>query len=389
MARNTQNSHQYFELIDSISNSLNKQNSEIEFTITKQEKRRPIIIIPGLLNSRLIDNKTNEIIWDPTPAGLLSSVLLGTKPKMNYDEKSEENTSADKIANRYNHLIDFLVSLGYSLKPDRQTLFTLPYDWRNSNMKSANRELNNIISEIKKIGFEQVDIIAHSMGGILARCFMEKIDRENSVNRLITLGTPHYGAPLTYAFLKMGLLRQRMFKIFDWNVNAEKFKQVGIDYPSVYELLPDAGYFEKLSVLGPIVKSNGLSDFGQKDIANPQKLYIENSITRISQEKSHSNLIQDAIKLKTDIGWKASKKVPTFSFYSNKHNTIGGVKFDDRGKSIGYDTIPGDFEIPWASEKLLVGAYAIATDASHTNMIKDRSVHNKIAEILRTNIFEI
>lgn len=39
-------------------------------------------------------------------------------------------------------------------------------------------------------GTEEVDIIAHSMGGLDARWYIEKLGGAENVNKLITLGTP-------------------------------------------------------------------------------------------------------------------------------------------------------------------------------------------------------
>jgi hypothetical protein len=54
------------------------------------------------------------------------------------------------------------------------------------------------------IAASQVDIVAHSMGGLMARGFVQQLDykrKENytkgSIHRLITIGTPHFGGPLS------------------------------------------------------------------------------------------------------------------------------------------------------------------------------------------------
>jgi PGAP1-like protein len=56
----------------------------------------------------------------------------------------------------------------------------------------------------KSIAAAQVDIIAHSMGGLMARGFVQQPDYQNetnfmkgSIHRLITIGTPHFGGHLS------------------------------------------------------------------------------------------------------------------------------------------------------------------------------------------------
>jgi pimeloyl-ACP methyl ester carboxylesterase len=70
--------------------------------------------------------------------------------------------------------------------------------------------IRNAIHDILKIyhyfsiGASQVDIVAHSMGGLMARGFVQQDDykvpdnyMKGSIHRLITIGTPHFGGPLS------------------------------------------------------------------------------------------------------------------------------------------------------------------------------------------------
>ena len=45
---------------------------------------------------------------------------------------------------------------------------------------------------------DQVDVVAHSMGGLVARAWisgMESVPYNNEIRRIITAGTPHFGIP--------------------------------------------------------------------------------------------------------------------------------------------------------------------------------------------------
>lgn len=44
-----------------------------------------------------------------------------------------------------------------------------------------------------KLGVEQVDIVAHSLGGIVARYYVQVLKGDGEVRNLITLGSPHQG----------------------------------------------------------------------------------------------------------------------------------------------------------------------------------------------------
>ena len=83
-----------------------------------------------------------------------------------------------------------------------------PYDkvFGNYGINSIRKTIHNILGEYHYflIAASQVDIVAHSMGGLMARGFVQQPDykgKENymkgSIHRLITIGTPHFGGPLS------------------------------------------------------------------------------------------------------------------------------------------------------------------------------------------------
>lgn len=67
-------------------------------------------------------------------------------------------------------------------------------------------ELSNNLFEVG-IASSKYDMIGHSMGGILERLYNQEIDNEHT-NKLITVNTPHFGAPLgnVYSSINTGLL---------------------------------------------------------------------------------------------------------------------------------------------------------------------------------------
>jgi hypothetical protein len=78
----------------------------------------------------------------------------------------------DPIFHTYDNLMEALIAAGYkedSLGENQPTLFTFPYDWRTDNNLTANllKEKINLVKQIT--GRDKVDIVAHSMGGLVAR----------------------------------------------------------------------------------------------------------------------------------------------------------------------------------------------------------------------------
>lgn len=66
----------------------------------------------------------------------------------------------------------------------------------------AEQTLDAITQMRREFGSDQVDIVAHSMGGILARYALQLLKADGQVRKLVTLGTPHQGTVLSrYGYL--------------------------------------------------------------------------------------------------------------------------------------------------------------------------------------------
>jgi triacylglycerol esterase/lipase EstA (alpha/beta hydrolase family) len=56
-------------------------------------------------------------------------------------------------------------------------------------------------------GFRELDVVGHSMGGLVATYLFKAIDRGQRVRNVVTLGSPHRGTPLALAgLLVLGVL---------------------------------------------------------------------------------------------------------------------------------------------------------------------------------------
>jgi len=196
--------------------------SNITCTFTNQkiqEQKDPVIIIPGIMGSF---QKNGEWVIDP-------------------------------ILHSYENLIETLIANGYQEGVD---LFRFPYDWRQSNKVTA-LYLENKIEDIKQIcGCDKVDLVAHSMGGLVARQYIQSDRYNQDVDRLIFLGTPHLGSPKAYLAWEAGevgptVVLDDLYKFF---VSREAKKEGFNDsfdyiknYPilSVQELLPIFNYLKE------------------------------------------------------------------------------------------------------------------------------------------------
>ncbi|KAK8934715.1 Phospholipase A(1) LCAT3 [Platanthera zijinensis] len=140
----------------------------------------------------------------------------------------------------FHDMINMLINCGYT---KGTTLFGYGYDFRQSNRldKAMNGLKMKLQTAYKASGGKKVNIISHSMGGLLVRCFMHlhKDVFENYVNRWITIATPFQGAPgcINDSFLT-GLQFVYGFKSFFF-VSRWTMHQLLVECPSLYEMLPN------------------------------------------------------------------------------------------------------------------------------------------------------
>lgn len=104
----------------------------------------------------------------------------------------------------YRPLIDNLEDMGYKEGKD---LFVAYYDWRKKNIYSAEKYLIPVIKKAKDTtGKHKVNLICHSMGGIVARSYIQTQLYKHDVQKLIMIGTPNCGSINAYYFWSGGML---------------------------------------------------------------------------------------------------------------------------------------------------------------------------------------
>ncbi|MGH8907605.1 MAG: lipase/acyltransferase domain-containing protein [Egibacteraceae bacterium] len=117
--------------------------------------------------------------------------------------------------------------------PDRPVpnadVVAFPYDFRQSVEVAAERLAATVEARLAERD-RRVVVIAHSMGGLVARYWLGPLKGWPRCRALITLGTPHRGAPKALAWLVNGVRLK--------GVQLRAATEVIRGWPSVYELLP-------------------------------------------------------------------------------------------------------------------------------------------------------
>lgn len=132
-----------------------------------------------------------------------------------------------------------MIKWGYQ---EGKTLFGFGYDFRQSNrfQETLERFAAKLESVYSASGGKKVNIISHSMGGLLVKCFMGLHSDifEKYVNNWIAIAAPFRGAPgyITSTFLNgMSFVDgwEQNFFVSRWSMH-----QLLIECPSIYELMP-------------------------------------------------------------------------------------------------------------------------------------------------------
>ena len=154
------------------------------------------VLIPGIMGSEF--QLRGEVIWPGPLRNLLFTYRLMPQ-LLDPDLVATDVIRSYATSNQYQAIIDDLGTLGF--RESNRTLIVFPYDWRKANELSAEKLADAIEEGVTSQGINaEFTLIAHSMGGLIARYYLESGDFAqhrgfNQVRRLITLGTPHRGAP--------------------------------------------------------------------------------------------------------------------------------------------------------------------------------------------------
>ncbi|MFD3536529.1 esterase/lipase family protein [Streptomyces sp. NPDC058664] len=85
----------------------------------------------------------------------------------------------------------------------RDRVESLNYSPLTCDLRAAAEQLGRRVEEIRaRTGHAEVDIVGHSLGGLIARYYVQRLGGDSRVRTLVTLGTPHEGttvAPLADA----------------------------------------------------------------------------------------------------------------------------------------------------------------------------------------------
>jgi hypothetical protein len=238
-----------------------------------RKDKLPVIVIPGILGSQLMNRRTREVVWPSAFRSSTDGLSLPTTPDLasNRDELvAERIVETAKLARLapdiyvYYELLNALRRFGnyrdgdWDNPPadgDRDTFYVFPYDWRRDNVESAQLLFRRVEELKRKLGRPDLrfNIVAHSMGGLVARYAAMYGDADlpegddaqpqpdwagaRHINKIFMFGTPNEGTMEAFATLLEGYsinegLRRRV-RLFN-----KLSREDAVTIPSIFQLLP-------------------------------------------------------------------------------------------------------------------------------------------------------
>jgi triacylglycerol lipase len=90
-----------------------------------------------------------------------------------------------------------------------RTVSAYDYGLLTRDIPAASMLLGEAIEKIAaNSGYERIHVVGHSLGGLMARYYVQRLGGDARVHTLVTLGTPHQGTQLARALPLVPLVRQ-------------------------------------------------------------------------------------------------------------------------------------------------------------------------------------
>ncbi|MBX2999162.1 MAG: SBBP repeat-containing protein [Caldilineaceae bacterium] len=234
--------------------------------------RTPVVFVPGVAGS-FLDAQDNLAAWSnvwPGPARFADHSKLSLRPNQSNpnvrasDAIRELGIGFYKPLKFYEPLLSFLTNpdegryLEHPLAPvgtssflcsaslsnpitTFPTLFVFPYDWRHSNATSAQLLKKHVECIHSYYPDSQINIIAQSMGGLVARRYILDNLQDHHVNKLITVGTPWLGAPKMLNVLENGDFLGSNLKHLAM-ISKDELRTLVAHFAGAHELIPSRMY---------------------------------------------------------------------------------------------------------------------------------------------------
>ena len=390
--------------------------NDVVANATDSDRDEAVIILPGITGSELVAGEEyvgasgqivneGDPVWLPVDALELNSILgsIATEGvsgtlrhvieclnmlQMNANGKprfkllgqtvtpDDENVGAMNTGYKMYRKLYEAYDLNAADGEKRDVVF-FSYDWRSSVVKAA----ADLETYITNKGYTKVTLVCHSMGGIVASCYLDRSEANVSkVDRVITVGTPYGGSPKALTALQIG-------KFLDFTQLDLVIKSLAYNLPSVYELLP----YENLISNGGAYIDNGGDDL--LDAEQTAKWLKDTASTSTEGKVKINNKLYESARATEAILYGSGEHIMNRSDINSYiiagYNAETIVKvYEDGGNMTGYGVSgAGDGTVPLRSAVTTNGALFskpvyLVDGVSHSDLFSDDEVLSLVCGII-------
>jgi len=266
------------------------QFNPVQAIVLKIPDNSPVIFIPGISGSYLYDGDFGNQLWPGlptpiTPHGWLTLDPNKTQHRIVATDAIRTVLLPDWVTSTHpllRSLVVYSPLIGMLTDPDRggyveyvvngdenkrtaagcddfqqpnnPKLFVFAYDWRLSNETNAGKLKDYVQCVHQFYPDQEINIVTHSMGGVVARRYIMGNPDTHGIKKLITLSFPATGTPKSIMALETGDVD---FPI----LTPKEVRELTEFFPSTHELVPSQGYFdlanERVDLFGSPFAENG------------------------------------------------------------------------------------------------------------------------------------
>ena len=217
----------------------------------------PIIIVPGIMGSRLRRSGTQNKIWDPDHLAF-NVGLMTRSPDSLATLFTPESTPGEVMTQPHYARLRSPARVargwggpawdyyGRGIEEIQNTfvsrggvVYCFGYDWRKSNLDTG-RQLNEWIERTIRPNFRfKPIIVTHSNGGLVTRA-ASRNGGESSIAAVIHTFMPTYGSPESFATLRLGEKNALLSQII--GATGEETAVIGSGVKVLFQLLPNQLY---------------------------------------------------------------------------------------------------------------------------------------------------
>jgi pSer/pThr/pTyr-binding forkhead associated (FHA) protein len=317
------------------------------FSPKSGNRRQPVVVVPGVMGSELWLG--NDKVWPNVRTLFTNPDIL----KLTEDSPLEPRGLVGDVVvvpnfiklEQYSRLSGYLQeSLGYEVGKD---LMEFAYDWRRDLRDSARR----MAEAIDRWDVEPpITIIAHSMGSLVSRYYIEHFGGRHKIGRLMVIGGPHAGSPsmLTQLATKVAIL--------PFGLLCDRLRDVVASFYSAFCLLP----------ADTVVTDQHGKSFG---ILEDETWLPEHLIPKL----------RNAREFRRELGTRSS--VPTISIFGYGLDTLTRIQVerdhDGRWSHLKHIKESGDDTVP-ESSAILEGSEIHPVQQHHGALYVDNDVKMRL-----------